>query len=227
MTASHETGNSADVMSGTPTLAERPSAAALTDRVVTNIGGRLADLMTGGAFDAVNRHILAVPGKRVRARLVLACADLLPSTPTVSPADALDLACALEMIHEASLVHDDICDGSLLRRGAPSVAARFGVRTAARAGFHLAGNAFHVLARVISDNPVVFARLGEAHGVTYLDQLADLSPSWSRRCRRWPTMPPYAATTNSWSARRPAPCSGCAARTVARLAASTTTGFGR
>ncbi len=156
-------------------LAERPSASALPDHVVTRVGTRLADLMTGGPFDAVNRHILAVPGKRVRARLVLACADLLPSSPTVSPADALDLACALEMIHESSLVHDDICDGSLLRRGAPSVAARFGVRTAARAGFHLAGNAFHVLARVISDNPVVFARLGEAHGVTYLDQLADLS----------------------------------------------------
>ncbi len=89
--------------------------------------------------------------------------------------DAVDLACAIEMFHEASLVHDDICDGSLLRRDAPSVAAAFGVRTAARAGFHLAGNALQVLARVLADNPAVFARLGEAPGVTYLDQLSDLS----------------------------------------------------
>ena len=81
----------------------------------------------------------------------------------------------MEMFHEASLVHDDICDGSLLRRDAPSVPAAFGVRTAARAGFHLAGNALQVLARVLADNPAVFARLGEAPGVTYLDRLSDLS----------------------------------------------------
>jgi geranylgeranyl pyrophosphate synthase len=85
------------------------------------------------------------------------------------------VACAIEMIHEASLVHDDICDGSLSRRDAPSVPAAFGVRTAARAGFHLVGNALQVLARVLADNPAVFARLGEAPGVTYLDRISDLS----------------------------------------------------
>lgn len=132
-------------------------------------------LITGSTFDAIYRHILAVPGKRLRTGLVLACVQLLPSTTAVSLRDAVDLACVMEMLHESSLVHDDVCDGSPLRRGFPSVAAAFGIRTAARAGFHLAGNAFQVLARVIADNPVVFARLGEVHGVTYLDQLADLS----------------------------------------------------
>jgi geranylgeranyl pyrophosphate synthase len=132
-------------------------------------------LITGGTFDAIYRHILAVPGKRLRTRLVLSCAQLLPSAPTLSPRDAIDLACVMEMLHESSLVHDDVCDGSLMRRGAASVPAAFGIRTAARAGFHLAGNAFQVLARVIADNPMIFSRLGEAHGVTYLDQLADLS----------------------------------------------------
>lgn len=81
----------------------------------------------------------------------------------------------MEMLHEASLVHDDICDGSLLRRDAPSVAAAFGIRTAARAGFHLAGNALEVVARVLAANPLAFARLGQVPGVTYLDQLSDLS----------------------------------------------------
>ncbi|MET0756668.1 MAG: polyprenyl synthetase family protein [Mycobacterium sp.] len=132
-------------------------------------------LISGGSFDAIYSHILAAPGKRVRAGLVLACARLLPSAAAVPLRDAVDLACAMEMFHEASLVHDDICDGSLLRRGASSVPAAFGVRTAARAGFHLAGNALQVLARVLADNPAVFARLGEAPGVTYLDRLADLS----------------------------------------------------
>jgi geranylgeranyl pyrophosphate synthase len=132
-------------------------------------------LISGGSFDAIYRHILAVPGKRVRAGMALACARLLPTAAAVSLGDAVDVACAMEMLHEASLVHDDICDGSLLRRGALSVPAAFGVRSAARAGFHLAGKALQVLARVLADNPALFARLGEVPGVTYLDRISDLS----------------------------------------------------
>src|SRR5271163_5188102 len=124
---------------------------------------------------SIYRHILAAPGKRVRAGLVLACARLVPSTAAVPLEDSADLACTMEMLHEASLMHDDICDGSLARRGASSVPAAFGIRTAARAGFHLAGLALKVLARVLADNPAVFARLGEAPGVTYFDQLSDVS----------------------------------------------------
>ena len=157
-------------------LADRPVVTAPSDQL-TLVADRLRDLLvTGDVFDAIYQHILAVPGKRLRASLVLACARLLPAAPaTVSMHDAVDLACAMEMFHESSLVHDDICDGSLLRRDASSVPAAFGVRTAARAGFHLAGNALQVLARVLADNPAVFARLGEVPGVTYLDRLSDLS----------------------------------------------------
>ena len=43
-------------------------------------------LITGGTFDAIYRHILAVPGKRLRTRLVLSCAQLLPSAATVARA---------------------------------------------------------------------------------------------------------------------------------------------
>ena len=156
-------------------IADRPSSTAASDQL-TLVADRLHEiLITGGGFDAIYRHILAAPGKRVRAGLVLACARLLPSAAAVPLRDAVDVACAIEMFHEASLVHDDICDGSLLRRDAPSVPAAFGVRTAARAGFHLVGKALQVLARVLADNPAVFARLGEAPGVTYLDRISDLS----------------------------------------------------
>ena len=205
---------------------DHPSLTSPSDQL-TLVADRLHEiLITGGAFDAIYRHILAVPGKRVRAGLVLACARLLPSAAAVPLRDAVDLACAMEMFHEASLVHDDICDGSLLRRDAPSVPAAFGVRTAARAGFHLAGNALQVLARVLADNPAVFARLGEAPGVTYLDRHlgplfrpARRDPATCRRRRRH-----CAGTTNSWPGRRLARCSGWPARTAARRAASTTIG---
>jgi geranylgeranyl pyrophosphate synthase len=154
---------------------DRPSLMTPSDQL-TLVADRLHEiLITGGTFDAIYRHILSAPGKRVRAGLVLACAHLLPSAAAVPLGDAVDLACAMEMFHEASLVHDDICDGSLLRRDAPSVAAAFGIRTAARAGFHLAGRALQVLARALADNPGMFARLGDAPGVTYLDRISDLS----------------------------------------------------
>ncbi len=143
---------------------------------VSPVADRMREILVdGGCFDAIYRHILAVPGKRIRSTMVLACTGLLPSVAAAPPRDAVDVACAIEMIHEASLVHDDICDGSLLRRDAPSVPAVFGVRTAARAGFHLVGKALEVLARVLADNPAVFARLGQAPGVTCLDRISDLS----------------------------------------------------
>ena len=152
-----------------------PSLMAPSDQL-THVAHRLREiLITGETFDAIFRHILAVPGKRVRAGLVLACTRLLPSAAAVPLPDAVDLACVMEMFHEASLVHDDICDGSVLRRDAPSVPAAFGVRTAARAGFLLAGTALQILAQVLAGNPAVFADLGEASGVTYLDRLSDLS----------------------------------------------------
>lgn len=137
---------------------------------------RLREILdTDGRFGPIYRHMLATPGKRVRAGLGLACARLEPSAASVSLADTIDLACAIEMFHESSLIHDDICDGSSLRRGAASVPAAFGVRTAARAGFHLAGTALQIMSRVLADNPAVCERLGKAAGVTYLDQLSELS----------------------------------------------------
>ncbi|WP_244198544.1 polyprenyl synthetase family protein [Nocardia neocaledoniensis] len=152
----------------------RPSAGPV--ELIPLVTERLREiLLTGGEFDDIYRHVLAAPGKRVRARLVLACAGLLPEAAAAPRSAAIDLACAMEMLHESSLLHDDICDGSLLRRGAPSVPAAFGVRVAARAGFHLAGAAMQVVAQVLAEHPAVFAGLGDAPGITYADRLSDLS----------------------------------------------------
>jgi len=188
---------------------DRPSVAQPSDQMAL-VANRMHEiLVTGGTFDAIYRHILAVPGKRVRAGLVLACARLLPSAAAVPLRDVVDLAIGIEMLHEASLMHDDICDGSLLRRNAPSVPAAFGVRTAARAGFHLAGQALQVVARVLADNTAVFTRHGEAPGVTYLDGISELSFGQLVETLPLPRKtPPCAGSTKSLRAQKPAPCSG-------------------
>ncbi|MBY4211753.1 polyprenyl synthetase family protein [Rhodococcus fascians] len=132
-------------------------------------------LLAHTGFRDIYDHVLAAPGKRVRAGIVLACAQLTRGGDAVSLTDAVDIAAAIEMLHEASLIHDDICDGSVLRRDTSSVAAAFGIRDAACAGFHLAGTALEELANVIGTNPSVFARIGGAVGVSYLDRLSELS----------------------------------------------------
>lgn len=69
-------------------------------------------------------------GKRLRARLVLAAAEALG----VPRADAVPWAAACELLHNATLVHDDLQDGDRVRRGREAVWARHGVTQAINAG---------------------------------------------------------------------------------------------
>lgn len=99
-----------------------------------------------GELPAIARRVLAVPGKRLRARLALASAAL-GDGELIDP-DAVRVAAAVELLHEASLAHDDVCDRSLLRRGAPSVAAAFGMRIAVRLGIWLAARGLALIGDV-------------------------------------------------------------------------------
>ncbi len=79
-------------------------------------------------------------GKRIRPFLTLAFCQLLGG----SPADAMPFACALEMIHTYSLIHDDLpcMDDDALRRGKPSCHIAFGEAVALLAGDGLLTYAF-------------------------------------------------------------------------------------
>lgn len=73
---------------------------------------------------------LASGGKRMRARLCLEAAAALG----VEERAALGWAAAVEMLHNATLVHDDVQDGDTVRRGHPTVWARHGVAQAINVG---------------------------------------------------------------------------------------------
>ncbi|KRC61711.1 hypothetical protein ASE14_12845 [Agromyces sp. Root81] len=64
----------------------------------------------------------AAGGKRIRPRLVLAAHAAFAGSSTM---DSVRLASAFELLHTAFLVHDDVIDHDLVRRGAPNVAGRF------------------------------------------------------------------------------------------------------
>ena len=90
------------------------------------------------------RYSLLGGGKRIRAVLTLAACQLCGA----DAADALDYACALEMLHCYSLIHDDMpcMDNDDFRRGRPSCHKQFGEATALLAGDALVTAAFEVLA---------------------------------------------------------------------------------
>ena len=83
---------------------------------------------------------LAAGGKRLRPMLVLVCAG--PSAGE----GAERAATAIELVHMASLVHDDVLDAAPLRRGHPTVVARAGSRMATAVGDLLFSRAFAELA---------------------------------------------------------------------------------
>ncbi len=96
-------------------------------------------------------------GKRVRPLLVLAAAQAVGGQREA----ALRAACAVELIHAYSLVHDDMpcMDNDVLRRGKPTVHVRFGEAQAMLAGDAMQALAFEVLTPDAGVEPALQARL--------------------------------------------------------------------
>ncbi len=92
------------------------------------------------------RYSLLTPGKRLRPLLVLMAADVC-GLPLM---EALPAACAVEMVHCYSLVHDDLpaMDDDRLRRGRPTCHVAFGETLAILVGDALLAQAFHVLCQL-------------------------------------------------------------------------------
>ncbi|MFI9504231.1 polyprenyl synthetase family protein [Nocardia sp. NPDC052566] len=82
-------------------------------------------------------------GKGIRAALVLECARAVGGCPD----DVVAAATAVELIHNASLIHDDIIDADAVRRHRPAVWSVFGIPTAILAGDSLFFLAIQVAAR--------------------------------------------------------------------------------
>lgn len=89
-------------------------------------------------------HHLGSGGKRARARLALASADAL----ALEPGDAVAIAACCELLHNASLIHDDLQDRDERRRGQPAVWKAFGDDVALLAGDLMLSSAYHALAGV-------------------------------------------------------------------------------
>ncbi len=110
---------------------------------------RLRDAVAGHREELVRpaTDTLAAGGKRVRPLLVFCSAPAAALADPVRRERLLSAAAAVELVHMATLVHDDLLDGATLRRGRPTVAEALGADRAIGTGDYLFARAFAELTR--------------------------------------------------------------------------------
>jgi geranylgeranyl pyrophosphate synthase len=142
-------------MSALETIREAPGL----ERYLELLEERLEETVAAypGLLGEIGADTLAAGGKRLRPLLVFL------STPRAEREGQRAVAggAAVELVHMATLVHDDLLDGADLRRGRPTVWAEHGETEAKASGDYLFARAFAQLART-----------GDEHAVTILAQAA-------------------------------------------------------
>ncbi len=129
-----------------PTLPDTPAQAVESE--LQAVESRLLSLLDcrESMISEICRYLVAGGGKRIRPTLIMlvyrACGG---SDENLQ--DAVDASVALELIHSATLLHDDIIDSGKLRRGKPSAFSRFGLGPTLVAGDFLFSRAFELCGR--------------------------------------------------------------------------------
>ena len=152
-----------------PDMAARLAAVNAKMRAVALASGDPRSLV----FQAVSHH-LQTPGQRVRSQIALHTADCLG----VDTQSALAMATCCELLHDASLIHDDLQDQDHLRRGAQAVWSLFGADVAVCAGDLLLSAAYAALTEVtdLAVLPRLISMTHLAVAQTIRGQVAAVSP---------------------------------------------------
>src|SRR5437870_13003260 len=116
------------------------------------------------------RRLMEAGGKRIRPRLVQLTAKM---GERYEPLKAAELAAAVEILHNATLVHDDYVDESTHRRGRPTVAAAEGPERAIAVGDYYFAKATRLIAQI--GNPGVTSALAEALEAVCASQIDDVA----------------------------------------------------
>lgn len=125
-----------------PTTPTRPDPFAPVARDLEEVERILRQQLEGRkpGLERLTAHLAHYRGKRLRPALLLlvarACGKVVPAHHT--------LAAVIEMIHTATLVHDDVLDGAGMRRHVATVNARWGSQTSILLGDYLFTRAFHL-----------------------------------------------------------------------------------
>lgn len=116
----------------------------LLDRINDRLGAAVSGVEPRKLKGALEEALAG--GKRIRPLMTLASSAAVGGNER----EAIDLGVALELLHTSSLIHDDIMDGSPLRRGRAATYASHGVPMAILAGDTLVALAFRTMSEVVS-----------------------------------------------------------------------------
>lgn len=103
-------------------------------------------------LEDASRHIIAAGGKRIRPRMMLLSYTALGGTDLEY---ALPVAASIELVHTASVVHDDINDHGMLRRGRETINAKWGRTFALLTGDFLFTKVYELMAEYSQANKVL------------------------------------------------------------------------
>ncbi len=131
------------------TLVKRPTLNEICAPIRTELGQFSENLRKELASDdelirQIHEHLLKMTGKFLRPVLAI-LSSRIENKPDPK---AIDLAVAIELIHTATLVHDDIIDNSELRRNQPSIYSKWGREISIISGDYLYAKAFLLLANL-------------------------------------------------------------------------------
>jgi octaprenyl-diphosphate synthase len=113
--------------------------------ILKNIGKDISSDSTEEVF----KYFFKVPGKYLRPSLVILSAKAIkPEMTAEERIQLINLCVAIELIHSASLVHDDIIDNDLFRRGQKTLNNIFGRKVAVLAGDAFYAKAFSILLKL-------------------------------------------------------------------------------
>ncbi len=93
----------------------------------------------------ISNYLLDAKGKRLRPALVILSARASQQSPPLNERSMTSVACAMELIHTASLIHDDVIDHASLRHNKPTINSKYGQDVSIALGDYLYSIGFELI----------------------------------------------------------------------------------
>lgn len=122
--------------------------------------------------NAMCQHVIKAGGKRMRPRLVLLCAHAIQQLNDKELENVCHMAAAVELLHTATLVHDDVIDVSPMRRGQLTLNEKEGNHAAVLAGDYLFTRCFAIIHNI--ENFTILRELNYALRMLVVGELFQL-----------------------------------------------------
>lgn len=124
--------------------------------IKASMNGLVACMDDGSKMKKMLLHVCSSGGKSIRPIILMLCTEICGGHRDKS----VNAALAIELIHSASLIHDDVLDDGIIRRGVESAHKKYGVPAAILCGDFLISKAISLISSYGTDSVLEFGRAG-------------------------------------------------------------------